>query len=121
MWDLGWSHIQSLLEVWDGVSCIGCNHGHRVRRRDEELLAKDHVPVSVAVRGSPEGWGVIFPHQVYEVVGIGQVGVRMTSTKVFQGCAIPALQDWAVSSAVCRSRIHKGQCSERECNSRQSR
>lgn len=82
-------YLQPRLEVGDGIS-IGCNHGHRVGWCDEELLPQNHVPVTIAIRGSAKVRALVTPAQVDQLLGIGQVGVRVAAPKVFLGNAIPA-------------------------------
>ena len=82
-------YLQARLEVGDGIS-IGCNHCHRVGWCDEELLSQNHVPVTIAVRGSAKVRALVAPAQVDQLLGIGQVGVRVAAPKVLLGDTISA-------------------------------
>lgn len=89
------THLQARLEVWDGIS-IGCDHGHRIRGRDEKLLAQNHVPVTIAVGSSSKVGAVVTPADVNQLLGIGQVGVGVAAPKVLFGNAIPAKTTYIV-------------------------
>jgi len=72
----------ALLEVRDGISPVG-NNSDRVRGRDKGILAVDHIPISVAIAGSTEG-DIVRVDRLDEGVGIRQVGVRVSSAKVWK-------------------------------------
>mmetsp|Transcript_18911 Transcript_18911/g.58270 ORF Transcript_18911/g.58270 Transcript_18911/m.58270 type:complete len:443 (-) Transcript_18911:1492-2820(-) len=83
-----------LLEERDDVR-VRRQHRQRVRRRDEELGAEDHVPVAVAVRGRAEGrhclgsldraTGLVDAHGLDEVDRVREVGVCVVSAEVVEG------------------------------------
>ena len=86
------AHLEPALEVGDCLLRIGRNHGHRVRRCNEELVPQDHVAVTIAVTGCTKVGGVAPPHDVHQLLCIGQVGVRVPPSKVLLGSAVPARQ-----------------------------
>ncbi len=48
-------------------------------------LTYDHVSIAVSVERGPEAEPVLnFHHPVHQVGGIGQVGVRMSASEIFE-------------------------------------
>ena len=64
---------------------VGCDDGQAVARRHEEVAAKDHVAVPVAVGGRREVDGVVTPGHLHQRVGVHQVGVGVTAPEVLEG------------------------------------
>jgi len=60
----GLSHLEAVLEEWDAVLGIGSNHGHAVRGAHKELLAQDHVAVTITVRGRTQQRSLCTPLQL---------------------------------------------------------
>lgn len=73
-------------EVRDGIS-LGGNNGDRVRGGDKSSLANDHVAVTIAIGGSTKA-DVLLLDALDQLMGIGQVGVRVSTTKVGTGLAV---------------------------------
>ncbi len=67
---------------------IGGDEGEAVGRIDEEVAAENHVAVAVAVRSGAEVGRVLAVHDRHQLVGIGQVGVRMAAAEIGQGHAV---------------------------------
>ncbi len=61
---------------------IGRDDGQAVARGHEEVLAEDHVAIAVAIRGCAEVEGVAAVHEFDEVLGIGQVRVRVAAAEI---------------------------------------
>lgn len=67
-------------EVRDGIG-LGGNNGDRVRGGDKGSLTNDHVTVTIAI-GSSTKADVLLLDALDQFVGIGQVGVRVSTAKV---------------------------------------
>ena len=79
--------LDARLEVGDGLLGPVGNDGDRVGGSDERVLSVDHVSVSITVRGSSK-LDVLLVDSLDEVVGVGQVGVRMRTAKVGERHAV---------------------------------
>mmetsp|Transcript_3366 Transcript_3366/g.7795 ORF Transcript_3366/g.7795 Transcript_3366/m.7795 type:complete len:224 (+) Transcript_3366:648-1319(+) len=90
----------ALGELRDRGLGVGGEDGHRVRRRDEETAAQDHVAVAVTVGGGPEVGGPVGglgrvaggveSHELHQLFGVRKVGVRVAATEVGQGGRVDA-------------------------------
>lgn len=67
-------------EVGDRIG-LGGNNGNRVRGGDKGSLANDHVAVTIAIGGSTKA-DVLLLDALDQIVGIGQVGVGVSTAKV---------------------------------------
>lgn len=76
----------AVLEVRNRCSPIG-NDRHRITRGHKRSLAVDHVPIAITIARGTE-LDVVLLNNLDKAVGIGQVGVGMTSAKVGRGNAV---------------------------------
>ncbi len=60
---------------------------HRVRRRHKRVLAIDHVPIAISIARSAKR-DVVLVDGFDEGVGVGQIGIRVASSKIGQGFAV---------------------------------
>ena len=67
---------------------VGAQDRERIRRRDVDIAAQDHVAVAVAVRGGAEVRRVRRHHEVEEVLGVGRIGIGVMAAEVGQRRAV---------------------------------
>jgi hypothetical protein len=67
---------------------IGGQHRQAVAGGDEKVAAQDHVAVAVAIGGGAEVQPLRPLAQGHQLLGVRQVGVRVTAAEVLQGHAV---------------------------------
>ena len=71
-----------------GKGGVGREHREAVAGIHEAAMAQDHVAVTVSVAGGAEPVAITLEQELREVVGVGQVGVRVSLAEVLEGDAI---------------------------------
>mmetsp|Transcript_22603 Transcript_22603/g.62880 ORF Transcript_22603/g.62880 Transcript_22603/m.62880 type:complete len:1083 (-) Transcript_22603:59-3307(-) len=94
--------LEPTLRAEEGnVVCVGCNDSQRIRRTNKELLAQNHVTVTIAIGGSTKiGNGgtaninlhtlAVQSHLLHQFLSIGQIGISMASVEVVLGDGVHA-------------------------------
>mmetsp|Transcript_15743 Transcript_15743/g.29905 ORF Transcript_15743/g.29905 Transcript_15743/m.29905 type:complete len:339 (-) Transcript_15743:535-1551(-) len=89
--------LEPLAEVWDALLSLVNNDSQRVGRSDEELLAEDHVAVSVTVSGGAELGNLSIinrilakTHDLHEILRVSEVRVGVSSTEILLGLGVQA-------------------------------